>query len=230
MKILAPLASLLIACLATPAMAAGNGTKLALSVFCPAYQEGLKTVFVKTGEGTYNSIALSTANVVSSGEVLVEDGKISIHGPSVGDNVYPLVATADVSGARQPLLVLVPGKDAGGLAYQAKIVEGDIEQFSPGGFKFVNLSPNRVRVTCGEKVIEIDVGAESFYQPKIPAGESMPVTIDQKTGDDWQLVSSAQWASREDRRTLVCFLLDPVSKRMTVKSVPLRDAVMKLVK
>jgi len=28
---------------------------------------------------------------------------------------------------------------------------------------------------------------------------------------------------RNDRRTLVCFQLDPVSKRMNIKSVPLRE-------
>lgn len=227
MKILVPLASLWVACFVTPAKAAANETKVSLAVFCAAYEEGLKTVFVKTSEGTYNGIALSTANVVSSGEVLVEDGKISLHGPSAGETVYPVVATAEVSGTRQPLLVLVPGKAAGGPAYQSKIVEGGIDPFPLGSFKFVNMSPNPVRVASGEKVIEIAAGAESLYQPKIPAGESMPVTIDQKTADGWQLVSSAQWASREDRRTLVCFLLDPVSKRMTVKSVPLREAATK---
>ena len=86
----------------------------------------------------------------------------------------------------------------------------------------MNLSPNPVRVTAGAEVIEIKAGANALFKPKIPAGESMPVTIDQKSGENWQLVSSAQWASRDDRRSLVCFLLDPASKRMMVKSVPLR--------
>lgn len=47
--------------------------------------------------------------------------------------------------------------------------------------------------------------------------------MDYKSGENWVLLSSARWALRNDRRTLVCFHLDPGSKRMNVKSVPLRD-------
>ena len=48
--------------------------------------------------------------------------------------------------------------------------------------------------------------------------------MDYKTGENWTLLSSARWAARNDRRTLVCFLLDPASKRMNIKSVPLRES------
>ena len=55
------------------------------------------------------------------------------------------------------------------------------------------------------------------------AGEAVAVTIDHRSGDDWQLLSSARWASRIDRRTLVCVHWDEGNKRMFVKSVPLRE-------
>ena len=222
MKTLFPLIGLFACFRCLPVNAAENETTQSLSIFCPVNVDGLKLVFVKTGEGIYNDITLSTANVVEVENVLAVDGQVPLHGPIVGDKTYPVIATADISGTRQPLVVLVPGTKEEGHAYEAKVVEGASDQFPIGSFQLVNLSPNPVRVTAGAEVIEIKAGANALFKPKIPAGESMPVTIDQKSGENWQLVSSAQWASRDDRRSLVCFLLDPASKRMMVKSVPLR--------
>lgn len=224
MKSLIPLVSLVSMAFIFPAKAAEKASMLPLSIYCPIYAEGLKTVFVKTGDDSYHGVALSKANVVISKDALVTDGKISLHGPSVGDQAYPVVTTADVSGIRQPLLLMVPAKDAGVMAYKSKIVEGELDQFPMGSFKLVNLSPNPVRITAGEDVFEIKAGADTLFKANVPAGGAMPVTIDQQIAEKWQLVSSSQWASRDDRRTLVCFLLDPVSKRMKIQSVPLRTA------
>jgi hypothetical protein len=102
-------------------------------------------------------------------------------------------------------------------------VESNLEKFPFGSFKMVNMAPYPVRINVGEKMIEIAVGAESSYSPTVVAGDSVAVTIDYNPGNGWQLLSSARWASRTDRRSLVCFEFDKVSKRMTIKSVPLRN-------
>lgn len=222
MKSVIPLVSLFGLVCPAPVGAAEKVTRLPLSIFCSAYAAGLKSVFVKTGEDAYHGVTLSTANVVDAESVLVEDGRISLHGAASGGNARPVVATAGITGLRQPLLVLVPSKEAGGLAYETKVVEGDIRDFPLGSFKFVNISPHPLRVVFGGNVIEVQAGAEALFNPKSPAGEVMPVTVDYKTGENWQLVSSANWASRDDRRTLVCFQFDTGSKRMVIKSVPLR--------
>ncbi|MEX1049760.1 MAG: hypothetical protein WED15_09540 [Akkermansiaceae bacterium] len=222
MKPLIPIVSMLAVFSCAPTLSAENANKRHLSIFCPVYAEGLKSVFVKTGEDSYRSIALSTANVIDAGEVFVEAGSISLHGPAVGGKPHPDVATADAAATRHPLLVLIPARNHGELAYESKLVEGDLGSFPLGSYQLVNLAPHAVRVTSGKKVIEIEANAETLFKPSVPAGEVMTVTVDHQTGGDWKLVSSAQWASRADRRTLVCFLLDPVSKRMVIKSVPLR--------
>lgn len=209
--------------LAVPVSAADEESKLPVSIFCPAYADGLKSVLLKSGDDIYRNVALSTANVVDGGEGRAENGRIQLYGPATGDGAHPVVASVDVTGVRQPLIVLVPEKEGGGTVYQAKAVESGPETFPMGSFKLLNLSPHPVRVTFGEVVTPIEPGAETLLKPGVPPGEAVAVTIEHKSGDEWQLLSSARWASRTDRRTLVCIQWDAGSKRMALKSVPLRE-------
>ncbi len=133
------------------------------------------------------------------------------------------MASVDVTGIRQPLIVLTPEREGADLIYQSKVVESELGKFPMGSFKLLNLSPHPVRFTLGDGVIEIGPGADSLLRPGVPAGEAVAVTIDHKSAEAWQLLSSARWASRIDRRTLVCVQWDKSSKRMVVKSVPLRE-------
>ncbi len=215
--------SLVCSLMALPSANAEQGTKTAISVFCPIYVDGLKTVFVKGGADTYQSLGLSSANVVEAEGAMVEDGRISFHGPAAADGVQPLVASVDIAGMERPLVVLVPSDEASELPFKSRAVDGSLEKFPLGSFKMVNLSPYPVRINVGSRMIEIAVGAESVFSPTVAAGESVAVTIDYNPGNGWQLMSSARWASRKDRRSLVCFEFDKLGKRMNIKSVPLRD-------
>lgn len=223
MKLLSALVLFAAISLVAPAGAADKTAKLPVSVFAIAYAEGLPSVFVKSGESDYQNVTLSTANVVEGREALAEAGRISLYGPADGNGEHPVVATAEIGGIQQPLLVILPAKEGELPAYQAKAVEAAIAKFPLGSFKFVNLSPNAVRASYGEVVIEIESGGENLFKPNVRAGEAMAVTIDSQNEGTWSLMSSARWAARSDRRTLVCFYLDPSTKRMLVKSVPLRD-------
>ncbi len=223
MKIPSPLVGLISILSAAPSVAAEKNAKVPVAIFSPAYAEGLKSVFVKSGTDTYQSVALSTANVIEGEEAMIEEGRISLYGPAAGDGGHPTVATVELGEIRRPLLVIQPNGEGAQPAYQANVVEADLPKFPLGSFKFVNLSPNPVRVSYGNDVIEIESGADSLFKPDVPDGEVAAVTIDYKSAETWALLSSARWASRKDRRTLVCFQLDPSTKRMVVKSVPLRE-------
>lgn len=202
--------------------AAGKDKNMSVSIYCMAYADGLKTVFVKSAKGRYQDIDLSTANVVEAAASFVEDGRILLYGPAGENGKYPVVANAEVSAARQPLIVLYPaGKDAA-LAYDSKAVEMDPAKFPLGSFNLVNLSPHSVRLNHEEEVIELESSGARIFTPDHSAGDSLTMRMDYKSGDNWLLLSSARWAARNDRRTLVCFQLDSTSKRMNVKSVPLR--------
>jgi hypothetical protein len=204
--------------------AAGKDKNTSISIYCMAYADGLKSVFVKTAAEPYQSVSLSTANIVEAADVLVEDGRILLYGPADEDGRRPVVANAEIGGVRQPMIVVhAAGKDAGP-AYNSKVVEADPGKFPLGSFNLVNLSPNPVRIVHDELTIELGSGDGRIFTPDHAAGESLAVRMDYKTGGDWTLLSSARWPVRNDRRTLVCFQLDPVSKRMNIKSVPLRES------
>jgi hypothetical protein len=202
--------------------AAGKDKSMSVSIYCMAYADGLKTVFMKSAKDRYQEIGLSTANVVEAADSLVEDGRILLYGPAGEDGKHPLVANVEISAVRQPLIVLhAAGVDAAP-AYHSKAVEMEAKTFPLGSFNLVNLSPHSVRINHDEEVIELESGAARIFTPDHSAGDSLAVKMDYKTGETWLLLSSARWAARNDRRTLVCFQLDSASKRMNVKSVPLR--------
>jgi hypothetical protein len=221
MKILASCLCLLAI---SPVNADEKAGRIPVSIFCINYADGLKSVFVKSGNEGFRTVGLSTANVIDAGEVMTVDGKISIHGPEGGENPHAVVATAEVAGIREPLLVLTPvkGDGEGGSAYQTTVVESAESGFSMGGFNFINLSPHAVKVKMDDEVFEVASGAKHLFKPAGKAGGIIPVTIDYQNGDAWQLMSSARWAARADRRTLVCIQLDARTRRMVVKSIPLR--------
>jgi hypothetical protein len=204
------------------AHAAGKDKSLTVSIYCMAYADGLKSVFVRSGKNQYQDITLSTANVVETRGVLVEDGRIVLHGPAGEDGKHPVVADAELGAIDQPLIVLHPAGADGGLAYHSKAVEMDSKKFPLGSFHLVNLSPHPVRILHDEEVIELQSEDVRIFIPDHSAGDSLSMRMDYKHDDNWLLLSSARWPSRNDRRTLVCFQLDPASKRMNVKSVPLR--------
>jgi hypothetical protein len=218
------LASAAIALVFTFPIAYAADKNLTVSIYCVAYADGLKSVFVKSAADRYESVGLSTANIVEAPKALVEDGRILLYGPAGADGKYPVVVSAEIGDLLQPLIVLQPGDKEGAPAYESKAVEADPRKFPLGSFHLVNLSPNPVRIIHEEIEIGLESADSRIFTPDHAAGESLAVQLDYKSGDNWVLLTSARWAARDDRRTLVCFQLDPVSKRMNIKSVPLREA------
>lgn len=209
---------------ALPAVCAADKEKsLSVSIYCMAYADGLKSVFVKTAADRYQSVNLSTANIVEAADSIVEDGRIQLYGPAAEDGRYPVVAKAEIRGIGQPMIVVYPSDKDAGLAYDSKVVEADPGTFPLGSFHLVNLSPNPVRIVHDELMIELDRTEGRIFTPDHAAGESLAVRMDYKTDGKWTLLSSARWPVRDDRRTLVCFQLDPAGKRMNIKSIPLRE-------
>jgi hypothetical protein len=194
-----------------------------LSIFCFDYAKGIKTVEVKRGKSDFTPVTLSTANIVEAGEVAVEDGTISLFGSPDEAGERPVVASSQAGEIREPMMILVPAGEEVEPAYRTHVLDRGLKQLPLGGTCFVNLSPHPLRVRLGEEVIAIDPAAQHLVLPRVAAGEVMSVTIDYKPGDQWLAVSSSRWAHRLDRRSIVVVHLNPLTGRIQMKSIPLRD-------
>ena len=207
-----------------PLTAAGRDpARVPLSVFCLEYSTSLKSVYLKVSGHEYAKVDLSTANVVAAGEAPLVDGSVLLYGPPKKVNDYPVVASAKTGAIRKPLMVLVPNPQTAEPGYQSTVVDMDTDKFPLGSYQIVNLSPHPVRFKTGERAKEIAPHSNMLFNPDLKAGDVVPVTIEYKPGNDWLVVSSSRWAGRKDRRSLVCVHLNPQTKRMLVKSIPLRE-------
>lgn len=191
-------------------------------VYCVAYAPDLATIFTRQSEDRYQSLALSTANVLACKDVWLQDGQLSLHGPADPEGKHPVVATADLSQHTNPLLILNPAKAGEKPPYAVTVLDANLTHFPLGSYQILNLSPHVIRITQDKDSIEIPAGGRHIYAPKAAADAPLSITMDYKLQDEWQLISSSNWSGRNDRRTLVCVLEDTRTGRIIIKSIPLR--------
>jgi hypothetical protein len=208
--------------LLTPPTAGANPEKAKPLLFCVSYAPGFSSLFIKQADSRYQDIALSTANVIELAAAPIEKGTISLYGPAGDDGKHALAATVELVGTAAPLIVLNPAAAGANPPYTATVVDAAPAKFPLGSYHVVNLSPHLVRINRDKTTVEIPAAGAHVYQAKSDDGAPLAITIDYKPENEWLLLSSSNWASRDDRRTLVCIVEDPSSKRMVIKSIPLR--------
>lgn len=193
-------------------------------LFCAAYSQDVKSVYLKTGKNEYQSVALSFANVIELPACPIEKGKITFFGPVGEDGQHSIAAIAEINSISTPLIVLHPSAPDAQTPYQAIAINADTEQFPLTSFQLLNLSPYPVRIDKDDEtpVAELPSDSSHNFKPSSPAGNPFAIQVKYKIDDAWILLSSSSWVARNDRRTLVCILPDPRSERMNIRSVPLR--------
>lgn len=203
---------------------AGAKTKEPILLYCTAYSSDVKSVFLK-GEGDgYSEVTLSVANVIELPNAQAKEGKLTFFGAAGENGERPVAAVAETAGVKRPLIVLSPSGKGDAAAYQAITVEADIRAFPLATFQLVNLSPHTVRISHDEAdAIELQSRGIHNFAPKGAVAAPLAIRVEYKADDNWLLLSSSSWAARKDRRTLVCIQLDPLTERMNVRSVPLRE-------
>lgn len=193
-------------------------------LYCPAYSENIRTVYLEIGENKYRSVTLSIANIIELPSPPIEQGRVTFYGPAGEDGQHTIAAVAEIGAKGNPLIVLHPSGPDAETAYEAVIVDADIRAFPLASFQLLNLSPYPVRFNKYEALItEMQSGESHNLKPDNAPGTPFPIRVKYETGDNWTLISSSSWVARNDRRTLVCILRDPHSERMNIRSVPLRE-------
>ena len=198
-------------------------TTLPVSFYCFNYAPNLKSIYIKSGEATFRKIDLSIANIVDGGQSSVKDGWLVLYGPQGDDGEHPSIERLEIKSFKEPLIILSSAEKNGKATYDAKAIEGNLKSFPMGGYYFVNLLPHAMKIKIGDTAIELGPNENKMVEPKSAAGEVMPVTIEYLNDGHWLLASSARWSYRLDRRTIIGVRLDPRSKRVVVKSIPLRE-------
>ncbi len=193
-------------------------------LYCPAYSQDVKSVYLKVGRNDCQSVELSIANVIELPAAPIENGRITLFGPAGEDGEHTIAAVAEIGSNRNPLVVLQPSGPDVKTPYQAVTVNGDIREFPIASFQLLNLSPYPVRFNNDEALVaEMQSGGSHNFKPRNDAGTSLAIRVKYQTDDTWTLLSSSNWVARNDRRILVCILRDPHSERMNIRSVPLRE-------
>lgn len=194
-------------------------------LYCPAYSENVRTVYLNIGENKYRSVTLSAANVIELPSPTVEQGRITFFGPAGEDGRHTIAAVAEIGSISTPLIVLHPSGPDAETAYEAVTIEADLRAFPLASFQLLNLCPYPVRFNKDEALItEMQSGGSHNFKPGNAAGDPFAIRVKYQTNDTWTLLSSSSWVARNDRRTLVCILRDPHSERMEIRSVPLRQS------
>jgi hypothetical protein len=198
-------------------------TTLPVSFYCFNYAPNLRTIYIKSGETAFKKVDLSIANVVNGGQASLEDESLVLYGPQGDDGEHPAIGRLEIESLQEPLIVLSSTEEDGKATYDAKAIEGKLKNFPMGGYYFINLLPQSMKIKIGDTSIELKPNENKMVEPKSAAGEVTPVTIEYLNDGHWLLASSARWTYRPDRRTIIGVRLDPRSKRVVVKSIPLRE-------
>lgn len=200
--------------------------KASATFYCFQYANGLKDIYVPTGEDRFQKLELSTANMLGPVSVLVRDGVLTLHDfveTEEGEPSYPRIGTAKVKDIKRPLVVLLPGSEESTSRYGSLIIDRSETQFPQGSIQFINLTQHRIRALIGETRLASTPGSVRNIKPTAPAGEMMIVLFEYEVDSRWRSMTKTRWASRPDRRSILCAYIDPRDNRAKMRSIPERE-------
>ncbi|MFK7912024.1 MAG: hypothetical protein AB8F34_15695 [Akkermansiaceae bacterium] len=216
---------LLIIATTAPVIAQESEREVSAAFYAFKYAEGLKVVYLRTGENSYEPIALSTANMVGPIKARVTGGNLSLHSRASneeGKTAYPKVGSVKVpDGISKVLIILAPRTKTNIPSYQTLLVDRGETNFQPGSYKLINLSPYPIRGAIGRGTRFLcNNGKISTFKTKGTPGQALPVLFQYQKNDRWQRLTETRWAHSKNKRTLLCAYFDRSSRRMRLRSIP----------
>lgn len=154
---------------------------------------------------------LLTGNTVRLGEMgTTDDGKPVLN--AMAEAKLP-------STGSEFLLLLVPSGEKEGEVYRCLVLPDEAKAFPAGAFRFVNLSPSRLRFALGARPIEVGPGAVKVMDEIGGVREDgrFPYVAQHHEGGVWNRLSTGYWTSHENTRSLQVVYLDPRTKRLTLR-------------
>jgi len=203
-----------------------EGRAVRLRTLCFEMVPGAPREVVVSGDPTLES----RGDVALSRRLSSEQIGLSITGTAVrlglvgtsddGKPVLNAMAQASLpSTGSQFLLLLVPSGEKEGEVYRCLVLPDEAKAFPAGAFRFVNLSPSRLRFALGSQPIQVAPGEIKIMDKVAGAREDgrFPYIAQHHEGGVWNRLSTGYWTSHETTRSLQVVYLDPRTNRLTLR-------------
>jgi hypothetical protein len=121
-------------------------------------------------------------------ELFQRSAKAAGKGGSVSAADYDLVGRAPLLNGTKRMLFLIEatkdsGKNSNSHPFRLHGMDDSLEAFPAGSFRFVNLTPDLLRIELAGAILELPGGAQKVVTPEIPeSGGFLPVVIKNETG------------------------------------------------
>ncbi len=137
-----------------------------------------------------------------------------------GESVIDPVAVAKLPGkGSQFLLMLVPSGKETGLSYHCLVLADDRKSFPPGGYRFVNFSPSKLRFMLQKQPIQLNPGDEEVVG-KIEGTRDdgrFPYVAQYFSDEAWNRLSTGYWYAHPKIRSLQVVYVNPKTNRIALK-------------
>jgi len=150
------------------------------------YRGGKEYLPIKLSSGQRSQVyRLQDANAL---ELFVQNEKAADDGKSASSDSYKLVGLAPLlEGAVRMLFLIEPAnesdKNSSGLPLQIRGLDDSLETFPAGSFRFINLTPDLLRIEFGGATHDLSGGDEKVLSSNISAtGGFLPVIIKNEEG------------------------------------------------
>ena len=196
-----------------------------LSVYAIAYAEGHQTVYLTHSQSAASEIALSTANILGPYRVVLDASSNIIlsskEETEEGTITYPTIAQAALSShIKEPVMILIPSTES--LPYQSIFIDQSLEHFAVGNYMLINLSPMKLRGTVGSNQVEVSTEGVTTIIPSSEDESSLNVHFEYERPQGWKTFARTRWMNEKGKRSLLLAYLDPQTKRMKIKGIPVK--------
>ena len=196
-----------------------------VSIFTFNYAKDHTTIYLYKGKTKKDphEIRLSSANILGPFQTtLDENNNIILRTKGLdeeGLTIYPAIASAKIpSSFKKPLLILIPGKEK---VYKTIVLDRSEKNFPMGGYKFINFSPVSIRGLIGKTQVNVKSNKIITFNPTTDEEGLLKVHFQYEHDKAWKTFGRTFWPNDKERRGLLCSYVDPRTKRMKIKGIPL---------
>ena len=161
-------------------------------------------------DSTQHEIEVAATTVVLGKLVLNADQQPSIE---------PMAVANLPDKGRHFLFLLLPSGRQSGEVYRCLVLEDGTDDFPAGGFRWVNLSPRKLRFAIGAESFVLPPGAIEMRKQIRGTGPGgrVPYVAQCQGGEVWNRLSSGFWTCHQHTRSLQVAFLDPRSGRVRMR-------------